>query len=52
MGAVLRGRRAAMYGAAAFRRRCFIIPHLTIYLVLEFEANRLKNDRVNEWVPF
>ena len=42
----------AAYGAVALRRRCYIIPHPTIYLVLEFEANRLKNDRVIEWAPF
>ena len=41
-----------MYGAVALRRRCYIIPHPTIYLVLEFEANRLKNDRVIEPAPF
>ena len=45
-------RPGAMYGAKALRRRCYIIPHPTIYLVLEFEANRLKNDRVIEWAPF
>ena len=37
-------RRGSTYGAVALRRRCYIIPHPTIYLVLEFEANRLKND--------
>ena len=42
----------ATYGAVALRRRCYIIPHPTIYLVLEFEVNRLKNDRVIEWAPF
>ena len=30
----------------------YIIPHPAIYLVLELEANRLKNDRVIEWAPF
>merc|ERR1711873_306505 len=45
-------RRSATYGAVALRRRYYIIPHPTIYLVLEFEANRLKNDRVIEWAPF
>ena len=42
----------AAYGAVALRQRCYIIPHPTIYLVLDFEANRLKNDRVIEWAPF
>ena len=26
--------------------------HPTIYLVLEFETNWLKNERVIKWVPF
>ena len=51
-GAAGKGCRAATYGAAALQRRCYIIPHPTIYLVLEFEANRLKNDKVIEWAPF
>ena len=46
------GNGAAAYSAVALRRRCFIIPYPTIYLVLDFEANRLKNDRVIEWAPF
>ena len=44
----LKWRRGATYGAVALRRRCYIIPHPTIWLVLEFEENRLKNDRVIE----
>ena len=43
---------AAGNGAVALRQRCYIIPHPTIYLVLEFDANQLKNDRVIEWAPF
>ena len=31
-------RRSATYGALALRQRYYIIPHPTIYLVLEFEA--------------
>ena len=42
----------AAYSAVALRQHCFIIPHPTIYLVLEFEANRLKKDRIIEWAPF
>ena len=34
------------------RQRCYIIPHLTIDLLPEFEANWPKNDRVIEWAPF
>ena len=42
----------AAYGAVVLRWRCYIISHPTIYLLPEFEANRLKNDRVIEWAPF
>ena len=37
-------RPGATYGAKALRRRCYIIPHPTIYLLPKFEANRPKND--------
>ena len=38
--------------AITLRGCCYIVPHPMIYLVLKFEANRLKNDRVIEWAPF
>ena len=41
----------AAYGAVTFRLRRYIIPHPTIYLLPEFEANWLKNNRVIEWAP-
>ena len=48
MGAILRvacrkWRNGARYGAIALRQR-YYIPHPTIYLLLEFEADWLKND--------
>ena len=43
---------AATKRTAYEARRCYITPHPTIYLVLELEANQLKNDRVIEWAPF
>ena len=38
---------AATYGAEALGPHSYIIPHPTIYLVLEFEANGLKNELLN-----
>ena len=37
----------AAYGGVALQWRCYIIPHPTIYLPPEFEANRLKNELLN-----
>ena len=39
-------------GQFQLRRRCYIIPHPTIYLLPKFEANWPKNDKVIEWAPF
>ena len=37
-------RRSAAYGAVALRRRCYTIPHPTIYLLPEFAANWPKKE--------
>ena len=39
-GARRKWRHGAIYGAIALRRRYFIIPHPTIYLIPEFEESR------------